>query len=285
MLVRSLACVCLLLWPACAAPDMAREAKTLYENTDYSGSLRMLKADTSPDASGYLLMGKNNYMLDNFATAAHFFEKALTLTPHSSECEMWLGRAYGRRAENEGFVTAIAYATKARQHFEKAVELDANYADARNDLFDYYLNAPGILGGGLEKAEAIARQIAATRPAESEFELSQIAEHRKQLAEAENHLRRSVELAPGDVGRMLDLARYLAKHGRIPESDAIFAQASGLAPNDPRVLFARAKTLMEQRRNPEQAQKLLRQYLESKLTPDDPPRSAALKLLGQAGGR
>ncbi|HTS29844.1 MAG TPA: tetratricopeptide repeat protein [Bryobacteraceae bacterium] len=264
---------------------MAREAKTLYENTDYSGSLRMLKADTSTDASGYLLMGKNNYMLDNFATAAHFFEKALTLTPHSSECEMWLGRAYGRRAENEGFVTAIAYATKARQHFEKAVELDPNYADARNDLFDYYLNAPGILGGGLEKAEAIARQIAATRPAESEFELSQIAEHRKQLAEAENHLRRSVELAPGDVGRMLDLARYLAKHGRIPESDAIFAQASGLAPNDPRVLFARAKTLMEQRRNPEQAQKLLRQYLESKLTPDDPPRSAALKLLGQAGGR
>jgi len=86
------------------------------------------------------------------------------------------------------------------------------------------------------------------------------------------------------VGRVLDLARYLAKRGRIPESDAVLEQAGRLSPNDPRVAFARAKIYVDQRRNLPQAQELLHQYLDSRLTPDDPPKSAAEKLLRQAAG-
>jgi cytochrome c-type biogenesis protein CcmH/NrfG len=93
------------------------------------------------------------------------------------------------------------------------------------------------------------------------------------------------ELAPGQVGRVLDLARYLARRKRVAESDALFEQASQLGPDDPRVLFARARTYIEQRRNLEEARELLHRYLESGLTPDHPPRSAAEKLLQQAVAR
>jgi Flp pilus assembly protein TadD len=86
------------------------------------------------------------------------------------------------------------------------------------------------------------------------------------------------------VGRVLDLARFLARRGRIAESDAVFVRASQVAPNAPSVVFARAKTYIDQRRNLEQAHKLLQQYLDSPLTPDDPPKSAAEKLLRQAAG-
>ncbi len=190
----------------------------------------------------------------------------------------------GKRAETGGWLMAAPNASRARQHFEKAAALDPHNSEALNDLFDYYLNAPEILGGGLDKAETIAHKIATERPAESHFELAQIAEHRKQFSEAESHLRRAMELAPQQVGRVLDLARYLAKHGRVAESDALFVQASQLGPNDSRVEFARAKTYIEQRRNLEQARKLLRQYLQSNLTPDDPPKATAEKLLHQANG-
>ncbi|HEV2446583.1 MAG TPA: tetratricopeptide repeat protein [Candidatus Sulfopaludibacter sp.] len=275
--------LCLFLWPAFASPDTMDEARSLYEHTDYHASLRVLAAAT-PDAAGYVLTGKNHFMLGEYSKAAHWFEKAVALSPRSSECELWLGRAYGRRAETGAVVLAPLYASKARQHFEKAAALDPHDADASNDLFDYYLNAPEILGGGLEKAEAIARRIATERPAESHFERAQIAERRKQYAEAEAHLRRAVDLAPGQAGRVLDLARYLARRGRIAESDALFAQARATAPNDPRVAFARAKTYCEQRRNQEETRRLLREYLASALTPDDPPKADAEKLMRQAAG-
>ena len=57
-----------------------------------------------------------------------------------------------------------------------------------------------------------------------------------------------------------------------------------LSPGDPRVGFARAKTYIDQGRNLDQAQKLLHQYLDSPLTPDDPPKSVAEKLLRQTVG-
>jgi Flp pilus assembly protein TadD len=273
--------LCLLIGPASA---MSGQAEALYEHTDYQASLRILNVETAPGASSYALMGKNHFMLGDYRQATQFFEKALALDPRSSEYELWLGRAYGKRAETGGWLMAPANASKARQHFEKAVALDVHNAEALNDLFDYYLNAPGFLGGGLDKAEAAARQIAGNRPAEYHFELAQIAERRKQFADAEDHLRRAMELAPSQVGRVLDLARYLAKRGRVVESDALFEQAGRLSPNDPRVAYARAKIYVDQRRNLQQAQELLHQYLESRVTPDDPPKSDAEKLLRQAAG-
>ena len=63
----------------------------------------------------------------------------------------WLGKAQGRRAETASPFTAPSYASKARQAFEKSVELDGKNLEAINDLFSYYLEAPGFLGGGLNK--------------------------------------------------------------------------------------------------------------------------------------
>jgi cytochrome c-type biogenesis protein CcmH/NrfG len=86
------------------------------------------------------------------------------------------------------------------------------------------------------------------------------------------------------VGRVIDLARYLARHGRYQESEAVFQQAEKLEPNSPKVIFARARTYVEEKRNLDQAKVLLKRYLESKLTPDDPPREEAQKLLRKAEG-
>ena len=102
---------------------------------------------------------------------------------------------------------------------------------------------------------------------------------RKQFDTAEEQLRRAIELAPRQVGRLFDLARYLAKHGRIQESEAAFDKAEQLAPNSPKVDFARAGIYVEQKRNLDRARALLMKYLGSDLTPDDPPREQAEKLL------
>lgn len=266
------------------SPAVVSQATALYQRTEYEDSLHVLAKDPTPDADGYFLSGKNFFMLGDYKRAIDFFEKAVALSPVNSDYELWLGRAWGLRAETSGWWMAPVIASKARQHFEKAVALDPRNHEAKNDLFDFYLNAPGFLGGGIEKAEAIAKSIAAERPPESEFEQAQIADHRKDYAAAEAHLRRAMELAPDDPGRIIDLARYVAKRGRLAESDQLFEQARKIAPGLPRIAFAEARVNIENHRNLERARGLLEQYLHSSLTPDDPPRQEAEKLLRRAGG-
>jgi len=267
-----------------AAPDIVRRADALYQRTEYKDSLQVLAEDPAPDAVGYFVRGKDYFMLGDYNKATELFQKALALSPMSSEYELWLGRAWGRRAETGSWLMAGPDASKARQCFERAVALDPHNRQARNDLFDFYLNAPGFLGGGLKKAEASAKTIATERPAEYEFEEAQLSDRRKDYAAEEAHLRRAMTLAPGEAGRMVDLARYLAKRGRLGESDRLFEQARILAPSQPRVAFAEAEADIENHRNLAQARALLQGYLHSRLTPDDPPREEAEKLLRRAGG-
>jgi Flp pilus assembly protein TadD len=264
--------------------DIVHQANALYQHTEYQGSLRMLAENPAPDAAAHLLSGKNYFMLGDYKRATEFFEKAVSLAPASSDFQLWLGRAWGRRAETGGWLMAGFNASKARQCFEKAVALDPQNHEAKNDLFDFYLNAPGFLGGGLDKAGSIAKSIASERPPESEFELAQLADRRKDYAGAESHLRRAMELAPVEAGRIVDLARYVARRGRFADSDLLFAQARKLAPGKPTVAFAEARVDVENHRNLEQARRLLEGYLHASLTPDDPPRQEAEKLLRRAGG-
>ena len=264
--------------------DNLKRAEELYQKTDYRASLAILHGHSAEDAAAYNLMGRDYFMLGEYKKAADVFQKAQALEPKKSDHAHWLGRTFGRRAETSNPFSAPMYASKARQYFEHAVALDPGNEEALNDLFDYYLQAPGFLGGGFDKAEAIARQIAQRNEAEGHFAQAQLADKRKEYDTAEQQLRRAMDLAPRQVGRVIDLARYLAKHGRYQESDAAFERANKLAPNAPKVMFARAHTYIEEKRNLEKAKSLLIQYLQSDLSPEDPPREQAQKLLKQVSG-
>lgn len=264
------------------AQDSFKRGEELYQKTDYKASLAILHEVRSPNAAVYSLIGKDYFMLGEYKHATDAFQKAFALEPSNSVHAHWLGRAFGRRAETSNPFMAPSQASKARQYFEHAVALDPTNEEALNDLFDYYLQAPGFLGGGYDKAEQVARRIAERNPAEGHFAEAQLADKRRQFDTAEEQLRRAIELAPRQVGRVLDLAKYLSKRGRIQESEAAFDKALQLAPNSPKVYFTRAHTYIEEKRNLDKAKELLIKYLQSDLTPDDPPREQAEKLLKQA---
>lgn len=266
-----------------AGPELDR-AKKQYNLTDFEGSLKILLPLGEKDAGINALIGQNYYGLGDFKKATQYLEKAVAQNPSSSSYELWLGRAFGRRAETSSPLTAPGHASKARQHFERAVQLDPRNAEALNDLFEYYLEAPGFLGGGYDKAAKLAERIGANDPAEAHWARARLAEKRKEYRSAEEQLRRAADVAPHQVGRVIDLARFLAKQGRYQESDQSFARAEKIAPNEPRLMFAKAEAYIQGKRNLETARKLLQQYLNASLTPDDPPRSEAEKLLRQVSG-
>ena len=266
-----------------AGPEYDR-ALDLYKHTDYEESLKLLLPLQGKGAADFALIGQNYFMLGNAKRASDFFQQAVTAEPNNSVYHHWLGRAYGRRAETGNPFTALGQASKARQSFEKAVALDPKNSDAVNDLFEYYLEAPGFAGGGLDKAAQVADRIAERDAAEGNYARARIAEKHKQFHDVEKHLRRAMQLAPLQVGRVIDLAKFLAKQGRFEESDKTFVDAQKLAPDAPKVMYARAATYIETKRNIETAKALLEKYLTSSLTPDDPPRAEAQKLLRQVSG-
>ncbi len=266
------------------APDLLSKAENLYRRTDYVASLEQIRASGLTSGKAYFLMGRDRYMLGDYKKATEALERAFAMEPGNAEYALWLGRSFGRRAEVAMPLMAPKYAGKARAYFEQAVALDPMNEAALSDLFDYYLEAPGFLGGGFDKAEQIAQRISERNPAQGHLAQAELAERRKEFDTAEEQLRRAIDLAPREVSRVLDLARYLAKQGRIAESEAAFDQAEKLAPNSPEVRFARAKTYIEQKRNLDEAKRLLSQYLESNLTPNDPSRQQAEKLLKEASG-
>ncbi len=261
-----------------------KKAEELYQHTDYAASLRLVQTVKPPTPEAYFLIGRNYFGLGQFKQATENFQKATSLDPKNSDYALWLGRTWGRRAEAASPITAPVAAGRARTCFELAVKLDPRNQEAVNDLFDYYLNAPGMLGGGLDKAAAVAKHIAELDEAEGHFAQAQLADRRKQYDAAEQQLRRAMAAAPRQVGRVIDLARYLAKRGRVQESDAVFAQAEKIEPRSPKLMYSRARTYVETKRNLEQAKKLLEQYLQSNLTPEDPTREEAQKLLRKASG-
>lgn len=263
--------------------DLGR-ARKLYDRIDYAGALKILQSQTLKDGPAWELIGQSYFMMAEYKKAAGAFEQAVAADPSSSEFVLWLGRAWGRRAEVSNALVAGSYASKARQCFERAVALDGTNKEALSDLFDYYLEAPGFLGGGFGKAEDVANRMARLDAAEGYFAKAQLSDRRKHFDEAEAQLRRAVELTPRQVGRLLDLAAYLSKRGRAQESDLAFARAQKLAPNSPDVLYRTAETYVRDGRNLEKARDLLRRYLGSELTPEDPSREKAQVLLRKADG-
>jgi tetratricopeptide (TPR) repeat protein len=265
-----------------ATAEWAR-ANSLYQKTEYQQSLAVVLAAPQQDAATLQLTGQDYFMLGEYKKASDAFEKAAALDPNNAKLIHWLGRTYGRRAETANPFAAPGLASKTRQNFEKAVELDPSDKDALGDLLDYYLDAPGFLGGGLNKAEMLAQMILKQDPAEGHYAEGLVADKKKEYATAEQQFRRAAELAPRQVGRILVLARYLANHNRVKESDALFEQAARMAPNNPRVMFDRAATYIKENRDLDTARKLLEQYLEAPLTPEDPPRGRAEAMLKKLG--
>jgi tetratricopeptide (TPR) repeat protein len=261
-----------------AGTDLER-AQELYQRTEYRSALNILLQLSPKSASIYALIGKIYYMDGQYKNSTSYLERAVAEDPLNSSYYDWLGKAYGRRAEQSRFLTAIAYAQKTRESFEKAAALDEANLEALGDLFEYYLEAPGIAGGGIDKAENVAARIHRSNEVEGHYVLARIAEKRRDAPTAEREYRSAMQLASGDIGRVIDLASFLSRQGRYQESEKLFDVAGQMAPDSPKLTFARAECYVRTRRKLPEARALIQRYIGSRHTPDDPSRSDVEGLL------
>jgi tetratricopeptide (TPR) repeat protein len=259
-------------------PDLSR-AQELYRKTEYGRAIEVLRALDEKDAAAYALLGKACFMDGQYKRAVANLEAAVKEDGLNSEYYDWLGRAYGRLAEGSSFLSALGYAKKTVRAFERAVELDPSNLEALSDVFEYYLEAPGMVGGGLDKAEATAKHFAGLNAAEYHWARARLAEKRKDFETAERAYRAALAANPNEVGRALDLAAFLSSRGKYGESDALFRASEDNYPHAPKVLYARASSYVQSKRRLDEAEVLLNRYLALQTTPEDPSRLETAALL------
>jgi tetratricopeptide (TPR) repeat protein len=91
----------------------------------------------------------------------------------------------GTKAMQEGIVASMGSAGTIRDALKKAVELNPRDFDARFSLLEYYVMAPFIVGGGIGKAEKLAKDTASTNAAGSAVMSAYIDANQGRLDKAE----------------------------------------------------------------------------------------------------
>jgi tetratricopeptide (TPR) repeat protein len=197
-------------------------------------------------------------------------ELATSSAPDSSDNQMWLGRAYGFKASHANPVSALSLALKVRIAFERAVQLDPENIHAMSDLGEFYVAAPALIGGGLDKAQTLAARMQPHFPSQAHRLLAFIAEKKKEDAIAEAEFSNAV--AAGKTPEAyIDLGHFYERHHQ--PGKMVDALQSGIATDrrkGPSLVDA-ASILTDAHCSPELAETLLRAYLSSSGKTDDAP--------------
>jgi tetratricopeptide (TPR) repeat protein len=212
------------------------------------------------DAESSNLLCRAYFALGEWDRAESSCRKAASLQPDNSHFHLWLGRVYGEKADRANFLAAAGLAGKVRGEFERAVQLDPKDVDARLDLAEFYLAAPGIVGGGEQKAREQAQAIATVNPAREHWVYARIAEHKKDAATAEREYHQYIDLSKGDAEAWLNLALFLRRQKRFDEMEQAIIKLSQSPSPKPDVLFEGAEMLYRAGRSYPFATELLHRY-------------------------
>lgn len=280
-LLKSLLLAVLLFQCAFAASQpSARDLIAAGRIDDAIAELNARIAANPNDSEAYHLLSRAYYAVERWDAAISNEDRAVALAPNNSDYHMWLGRAYGEKAGTANVFAAPGFAKKARDQFEKAVQLNGRNSGARRDLAEYYVGAPGFLGGGKDKARAQADQIIASDPAAAHWIRAIVADKEKQYDIAEQELKDAIKSSKSPASQWLDLASFYRRRSRLDDMEQAVYSALKV-PNRPLVtLYDAAEILHRGGRNFSGAIQLLREYLRSGDPSEDSPLFEAHYLLG-----
>lgn len=243
------------------------------------------------DAEAHNLLCRVYYQEHRWDDAIHQCEAAVQLAPQDSEYHLWLGRADGEKADSIHSIKAYGLAKKVKSEFERAVQLDSKNVEALSDLGEFYAAAPGLVGGGKDKAQAVAQKLELLEPAQAHQLKGLLAEKEKNYALAESEFKAAVDASGQTPDAWMTLSSYYARRKQWDQMlealhTGMDADAKAAKPHGP-ALVDGAGILSRHQREPQLATQLLQLYLASPNQSADAPafqvRVQLSRLLEQQG--
>ena len=230
---------------------------------------------SGPDAAqASNLVCRVRYTLEQWDAAVSACEQAVRVDGNDSDYHWWLGRALGEKAARATFLSAYSLAKRTRAEFEEAVHLDPRNADALADLGDFYRQAPGVIGGGIDKAQAVAMQLDKVDATCAENLRGQIAEQQKDYAAAEAAYKKNASSGRHPATGWASLASFYARRQSFDAMEAAVHNIVSAAVHDKRggvALYDGAGLLIQSKRDPQLAASMLEDYLAGSAKSEEAP--------------
>jgi tetratricopeptide (TPR) repeat protein len=262
-----------LLWSTQPLLADFTQANTLLQQgrvQEATASLDATLAQRPADGPSRQLLCRIYYAQELADAAIRQCELAVSSAPDNSDNYMWLARAYGLKASKANPLKALTLAKKVHAGFERAIQINPENVHAMSDLGEYYVAAPAIVGGGLDKARTLAATMQSNFPAQAHRLFALIAEKEKYDATAEAEFKAAVA-AGHTPDAYIDLGHFYERHNQ--KDKMLEALHAGIASDRRRdaALVDAASILTASRTSPELAEDLLHAYLSSNAKTDDAP--------------
>src|SRR5215469_12073486 len=267
----------LALWSGALAADNAAldPARQAFAQGDYNKAIEVLKAAVASDPNNgdlYVLLSRCYLQLDQYDAAVSAGEKAVALSPNNSEFHRVLGEAYGGKADHASKLSAFGLARKTQKEFQTATQLDPHNFEAMQNLIEYDCTAPGIVGGGDDKAQPLVEKLMGMDAAEGHYATGICRRQKKDLSGADAEFSKALELKPKTAKRIYDIGDYFLERRNAAQLLAVANAGEQLAAQDPRGKFYHGVAFILQGQKPADAEKLLRDYLQTAPMNSDYPR-------------
>ena len=259
--------------------DASEGGRKAYESSDYTKAVLELQAAAAKEPQNgeiQLLLTKAYLELQERDAAINSAERAVAIDPKSSVYHEWLGRAYGEKADHSAMFAAMGYAKKTHREFEVAVQLDERNFAARQALIEFDCAAPGMVGGGEEKAKPEIEKLQGMDASEWHYAAGNCRRQKKDLAAADAEFALALESKPKSVDLIFDIGDYAVRRGQAERLAEVAKLGQEVAPSDPRSMFYGAVGLILKKEKLEEAEKLLREYLQKAPKRNSYPRYATV---------
>jgi len=244
-------------------------------------------AQSPSDAQAHNYRCRVYYQEQQWDPAIADCEAAVRLEPGNSNYHLWLGRAYGLKAQHVSMMSGYKLAHKVAAEFQQAVQLDPRNAAALEDLGEFDTKAPGVAGGGVGHASNLVAQLQALDPAAALQLEAQIAENHKDYKSAEADLRTALTQSADPAAAWMELASFYRSRGRMDDMVAAVHNGAALDTRHTAALVDGADDLAAAGREPQVAVQYLQEYLASHAQSEDAPaftvHAQLAKLLSEQG--
>jgi tetratricopeptide (TPR) repeat protein len=250
--------------PGVKQDELVDAGRQAFETGDYPKAVQLLQeaeAKNSQNGEVHLLLAKTYFEMQKHDEAIASAEKAVALEPQNSVYHEWLGRTYGEKADHSGILSGMSLAKKTRKEFETAVRLDEMNFSARQSLIEFDCSAPGIVGGGEDKARPQIEKLAALDAAEGHYAAGNCRRQKKDFVTADAEFTKAIESHPKSIDLIYDIGDYAMKHSQPQRLISVADEGEKLQPSDPRGKFYRAVAFVLTKERPVESERLLREYL------------------------
>ncbi len=272
----------LVLFTFDANAQSAERGKKLYEEKNYAEATKTLNAidDKNGDyAIAQYYLGRIASDQKNYEEAVDFFKEATEArNGENAEYFTWLGNTYGIIARDANVFRQGILAPKMKNAWEKAIALDPKNLDSRFSLIAYYTQAPSFMGGSMDKAKEMARQITVIHPAQGHRSMGNLLAKEKNSDGAEKEY---VEMARLEPTLTPILGNFYFSQKKFDKAFALFDEGVKKNPQDMLSAYQLGKASALSGQRLDQGEELLVRYLAYAPKQNEPSHAAANMRLAQ----